>query len=272
MKKRRRERIFILSLLILFAALSAGILQSDQAHASSVGIVIYAYDLSGGCTDQRVTCKEEKVVTDTYSHYSRLLSNADLSDKVSLDVRNLRHQYVLDELHSLADPELEAHINLPYPIVIVNGRYEVNMDKSPGSFYSILKNYLDPIDRQRVDKSIQSLRSAEGDGQVGDYIIYFTRDNCPYCVKVEEHLQRHRGERYIQYDLGDEKNITRYRQYLEAYGYGVEDEQPSTMVPAIFINDVYLRGSQRVADYMSTIREDTELKTLVIKDLLPQAD
>ncbi len=227
-------------------------------------IEIYVLDMTGACTALEVSCKEEILLSETHNEYKSLLKAAGL-EHLPMQVYNIRYPSVMAKLEDQKDA-LKDYLNKPYPLIFINGAFEKNMVRSPGSFYQGLLPHLNEEDQSSLESHMADLLEEQAEAGVVDQIFYFTRDNCPYCVKIEPFLETYKDDRFVTYDLGDEDNRELYLKMLELYGYPAGPGQPSTLVPAIFVNDAYLRGTQQIRDYLPQL-DTTQFKSLFPPEL-----
>lgn len=267
MKHSWKVTLFLAILMLLSPfthTMAEGSKTPANPSANPPRIEIFVLDMTGACTALEVSCKEEVLMLETHNEYKGILKAAGL-EHLPMQVYNFRYPSVRAKLETYAD-ELENYLNKPYPLIFINGTFEKNMVRSPGSFYQGLLPYLNAADKTKLEAYLSDLQAVQAEAGIVDQMFYFTRDNCPYCVKIEPFLEAYEDERFVTYDLGDEENREFYLEMLELYGYPAGPGQPSTLVPAIFVNDAYLRGTQQIRDYLPQL-DATQYKSLIPPDL-----
>lgn len=262
MKHSRKISVFLLILMLLSLFTPLTPLTAEEAKLPR--IEIYVLDMTGACTALEVSCKEEVLLTETHNEYKSLLKAAGL-EHLPMQVYNYRYPSVIAKLEDKKD-ELKNYLNKPYPLIFIDGTFDRNMVRSPGSFYKGLLPHLNEEDRESLEAYIADIQAVQAEAGLADQIFYFTRDNCPYCVKIAPFLEDYEDERFVTYDLGIEENRELYLEMLELYGYPAGPGQPSTLVPAIFVNDAYLRGTQQIRDYLPQL-DTTQYKSLIPSSL-----
>lgn len=265
MKQSRKVHLF-LAILAFFALFTLLTFFTPLAAEGTKlpRIEIYVLDMTGACTANEVSCKEEILLNETNNEYKGLLKAAGL-DHLPMQVYNIRYPSVMAKLEDQKD-ELKDYLNKPYPLIFIDGVFEKNMVRSPGSFYQGLLPHLNDEDQAKLEAHMSALQEKQAEAGIADQIFYFTRDNCPYCVEIAPFLEEYQDERFVTIDLGDEDNRYLYLRMLELYGYPDGPDQPSTLVPAIFVNDAYLRGTQQIRDYLPQL-DISQYKSLIPAEL-----
>lgn len=263
-RKQRRTILLALALAVIFAGAVFGhrVLGESPVLASTaepVEVTVYVHDATGGCPNSLALCNQQDIVDALDRRYRGYLEDAGLTERVTLEVKNLRMEIVKAEAKSVGDPELDAHLLYPYPLFVMNGTYRVNMDKSRASFYAHLLEELTGRERAELEQFMEDSRDAAA---TDDVILYFYREESPVHGEIEGYLAAYDASKIERYDLSDPANEALYKDYVAHYP-SIDDEVGfGRMEPAVFVNDAYLQGPIRIRDYFAEMEADKAFETL----------
>ncbi len=251
----------LLMVFILFTSSLSPVMAEPVSSLENTSIPLYAYiyDPCGGCASADPGCRECLQVLQTVETLGQLFKEEIKDHKVHIVVRNILHQNYMEEYQETFKAfqvEEELYQRVPQyfigqpeygEVVIGVGQEDFLVEAFHKVYNQTPKEEKNSAKKESIIQRADAIETIEPNDSV---LLYFYKENCPYCVELDplfsalpSQIPLHKGTesslRFIAIDKNDPKGLEMIQQYYELLKIP-EDRQ---YVPMIIIGekDLFLK-------------------------------
>ena len=225
-----------------------------------VTITCYLFDPCGGCSVEENPCKACETETLYRNKYLGIIDSTGLAQRVDFRLYNTLYDKNLKAYQT--DMQRLGFSSDIMPVMSINGIVLEGDKEISERMEAVIKDTL------FLPSLMLPNKEKKGETEIKDIIILFKTTGCEDCNELENFINETIPEslknKFIEFDITEDNNYERFRDYCVVY-----DANTEYLVPAIFVNEHCLVGSDQIEEYIiSNVKETTEFYTKVLTDEL----